>query len=317
MQEKKVLVYGFYGHKNLGDELFKLAFKELFPHINFEFTDCLTAKAIDGVDTIIFGGGSFLNQAIQTEKNGTLKHLYKKKILYIGVGMETMIHEDHYNILENYTLLIAPRTVSDKFNHKALDCEFLPIPDLVYALSHTFPISGKSNPESVLVLPNISVVPSHNAPHWMHSSWDHFKTEFAQFLDYLIEDRKTVNFGIMCHDNKLDDTIALHSIIGSMKHRDTRNILEFIDVETFANHGFVITQRYHGIVLSDMANVPCLPIYHHYKLKSKDSLSYYELSKDKLIEQYNLIKNNHKSKSSINFSAFNQLVEKVNNIIKE
>jgi hypothetical protein len=54
---KKVAVLGWYGHRNIGDEAYKLAFAKLFPDYKLEFTNCLTGPAT----TIILGGGDVIN----------------------------------------------------------------------------------------------------------------------------------------------------------------------------------------------------------------------------------------------------------------
>ncbi len=314
-----VLTYGWFGHNNIGDELFKDAFNKLFPEYNFTFTDHFTLENVNSADVIFFGGGSFLNQPIfiPKNKNKVLNKLFTKKILYIGVGMETMIHDEHYDLLENCASLIAPRTIGENFNHKLLKCKFLPIPDLVYALNNSLDLSPIIKQNEVLILPNVSVVPRYSDPHWMHASWDHFKTEMAQFLDHLTENEYTVKFANMCQDHKLDDNFASHAICSTMINRESSNILNYIDIRMISTYGMVITQRYHGIVMADMAGVSCLPIYHHDKLKSENSISYYELSRNKLIESFEAVKNKPIVKSNINFSAFNQLVEEVKNILKD
>jgi hypothetical protein len=53
----------------------------------------------------------------------------------------------------------------------------------------------------------------------------------------------------------------------------------------------VITQRYHGSILSEIADVPSLTIHHHDKLKnvSGRTISYYGISKNLLLNELNLI----------------------------
>lgn len=312
----KVLVYGWFNHSNVGDELFKDVFNKLFPEYNFTFTDHFTLENVNGADAIFFGGGSFLNQPLFIPENRSeiYRQLLRKTILYIGVGLETNIHQDHADLIQ-CSSLIAARTKNNRLNTSIY--KVIQIPDLVYALNDSLDLSDTANPQSVLVLPNVSVVPRHNDPHWMHASWDHFKTEMSQFLDYLIDNRYTVKFANMCQDPKVDDNFASHAICSTMVNRESSNILNFIDIRMISTYGIIITQRYHGIVMADMAGVPCLPIYHHDKLKLDNSISYYELSKNKLIENFESVKNKQVVKSSINFSAFSQLVEEVKNILKD
>lgn len=310
---KNVLVYGWFGHENIGDELFKDAFIKLFPNYNFTFVDHFTLENIENAEAIFFGGGSFLNQSINITKTELWLKLIQKKILYIGIGLETDIHKDHASLL-SIAKLIASRTKNNKLDSRKYN--IIEIPDLVYALNDK-DFSYTCNPKSVLILPNVSVVPNHNDPHWMHASWDHFKTEMAQFLDYLIYNEYTIKFANMCQDYKEDDNFASYAICSTMINRESSNITNYVDKRMISTYGMVITQRYHGAILADMANVPCLSIYHHDKLKAENAINYYEISKIKLISKFDIIKNTPMNKNNINFSAFSQLVEKVKNIMKE
>jgi hypothetical protein len=307
--------YGWFNHNNVGDELFKDAFTKLFPDYNFTFTDHFTLENVNNADVIFLGGGSFLNQPIFIPEDwmDVWDNLLRKKILYIGVGLETDIHKDHKALLYRSSL-VATRT-KNKLNNPVFNV--IEIPDLVYALNDSLYLSDVANPNSVLILPNVSVVPRHNDPHWMHASWDHFKTEMAQFLDYLIDSKYSVRFANMCLDHKVDDNFASHAICSTMINRESNIILNYLDIRMISTYGMVITQRFHGIVMSDMAGVPCLPIYHHDKLKSENSISYYELSKNKLIENFESVKNKPVVRSSFNLNSFNQLIEEVKNIIEK
>jgi hypothetical protein len=75
-----VLVYGFYGKGNLGDDLFERAFCHLWPGISFSFTNEITRKHIDDFDVIFFGGGSFLYAPVNLQNNVSLNDLLSKKI---------------------------------------------------------------------------------------------------------------------------------------------------------------------------------------------------------------------------------------------
>lgn len=312
-----ICVYGWYGHNNLGDELFKDAFKKLFPEYNFTFTDHFTLENVEKADAIFFGGGSFLNESISipNDWHAVWFKLFRKKILYIGVGLETDIHLNHKELLSIASLIATRTEVATRTKNKLnyLIFKGIEIPDLVYSLNDNLwpPCINK---KSVLVLPNVSVIPTHESPHWKYASWEHFKTEMAQFLDYLIYNKYTVNFGNMCRDSINNDNYASHAISSAMINRNSNDIKNINYKHTTSEYGRVITQRYHGIVLSDMANVPCLPIHHHDKLKSENSISYYEISKDKLISSFNEVESKEK-KNSIDYKAFDILVKEVKKIL--
>ncbi len=73
---REVNVIGFYGHSNVGDESYKLAFPKLFPNYNFHFSDKITNPDW----TTILGGGNVCSDHFLTQAN-----LAKKKYA-ISVG---------------------------------------------------------------------------------------------------------------------------------------------------------------------------------------------------------------------------------------
>lgn len=296
-----VLVYGWYNHQNLGDQLFIDAFKILFPEIIFTFTDTLIIEDIKAASAIFIGGGSFLfsDPNISDE---CLLVLKTKKLLYIGVGAETNIHDVH-KILMRHSSLIALRSSVGIEHIKKLNHNVIIIPDIVYCLRKTINVAKKH--KSVLLLPNIYVVPQNTDPHWKYNAWDHFKFEYSQFLDHLINNDFEIGFFPMCVNSKENDRNAAHEIINCMHHRGDYLINHQItDIcELFSQYETIITQRYHGIILAEMLNIPYISIFHHDKLKQSYLnagifTSYHEISKHSLIDQFNTI-SNHKSKQTL------------------
>lgn len=284
-----VLVYGWYNKKNVGDDLFAAAFKLLFANCNFTFTSSFTKDNIQNTDAVFIGGGSFLNESINIS-NDLFEILKTKKILYIGVGAETDIHPMHISLMKQAKLIAIRSNHVEKI--KAINCNVISIPDLVYCLPVT--TSSYKIDKSVLILPNIAVVPRWNDPHWKHVAWDYFKTEFVQFIEDLIADKYTIKFFSMCSNHEIDDTWAAVEIINRMskRHNDyfiNKEIDSQSVPELMSKFNVVITQRYHGIVLSEMVGVPHLTISHHDKLKNtkNPNLSYYGISKQALEEQFN------------------------------
>lgn len=300
---KKILCYGHYNHQNIGDELFKVAFKKLFPEYDFTFTDHLTLELLKNKDALFFGGGSFLNQHIEGfDSFEFMPILDKMKIFYIGVGLETEIHLDHWMLLTK-AKLIASRSedgidqIRLNVYKKQFNIDY--VPDLVYYQSEAEIKSLKFAEKfryknSVLILPNISVLPTYDSPSWITSAWENYKNQFAQFCDWLIDNDYKINFYAMCQNATQHDNFAATQIISMMKNRDynlfgydDKNWDELDILDYFNKFGSVITQRYHGIVLSEIVNTKILPIYHHDKLKIEGALPYYEISKHRLIEVFN------------------------------
>lgn len=275
----------------MGDELFKLAFKALFPKIHFTFVNKLYASDIAQHNIIIFGGGSFLYSHINTDCSSLFDILSKKDIYYIGVGIETNIHPIHQKLLRQ-AKLIAPRTIvgADRIR-QITNSKILIIPDLVYAL---YEKSKYNNviPNSILILPNAEILPHWNDINWKHTSWNYFKSEFAQTLDELKELKYKIMFAPMCINNDKNDLGAIAEIINNMTHRNfSEQIKELpIDFSELTNiistYELIISQRFHGSILAHICKRPCITIAHHDKLisatDSSITIPYYEMSKKRL-----------------------------------
>lgn len=301
-----VLIWGFYNKNNTGDELFKAAFTKLFPDINFIFTDVLTVELLDSVNTVFFGGGSFLD-GDPNFSNEIISLLKTKNIFYIGVGAETDIHPIHQELIKS-AKLIAARSNLDKVQN--LNSNSILIPDLVYALQDEVVLKPKQS-KSVLILPNMVVVPSWNEPQWKHAAWNYFKSEFCQFLDYLIDNKYNINFYSLYQNKIADDYWAATEIINNMVNRGNYIIPGYKTTikdlsKLFSQFDLIITQRYHGIVLAEMCGVPCISLQHHDKLKNQNSLSYYGLTKNNLIKSLGVT-----GIQAIETNTFRELADKV------
>jgi polysaccharide pyruvyl transferase WcaK-like protein len=319
---KKILVYGFYYKNNIGDNLFIDAFKYLFPDVEFLFVSKITLSNLTSdISTVFIGGGSFLNAPIDI--NTEIFNLLKtKNILYIGVGGETNIHQTH-NTLLSLAKLIVIRTPNHLDKIKLINKNVIYAQDLVYSLSNILNKQNKSKiDKSVLILPNAYNIPNNTSPHWSHLAFSVFKSEFSQFLDNLIENNYKINFFPMSTNNIIDDNWAAIHIISSMKNRNNSFLIkeQYNDIQSlidlFSKYEVIITQRFHGIVLADMALTPCISIYHHDKLLTNTNISmpYYGFSKQSIIDNFNqssLKTNNY----LLDNSSFLILKDKVNKII--
>lgn len=279
----KILVYGWYHQGNLGDELFKQAFTQLFPTYHFEFTDFITANQLQNVDGVFVGGGSFLGELFRITDDA-LPLLIRKKICYLGVGAETDIHPSHQAIMASANL-IATRTPEHLEKIRSINDNVMSIPDLVYCLVGD--ISPRKIDRSVLILPNVTVVPTWKDAHWAHVSWNYFKSEFSQFLDELAESKhNAVNFLPLCVNPQQDDTRVADELINATTHRSFFKVHSHPQTlqdatRLISEYEIIITQRYHGMVLADMIGAKYFSIYHHDKLKNPkgNDLPYYGITK--------------------------------------
>lgn len=317
----QILVYGWYRAGNAGDELFANAFRVLFPEHEFNFVSQITEENLSNVEAVFFGGGSFLSGNVNVAP--TAKEILKtKKIFYIGVGAETAISSGHLELM-SLAKLVAIRSPEQLEKVKSINENSITIPDLVYALQ-TSVINSHKMSKSVLILPNIEVVPNHTHPHWKHSSWAYFKSEFAQFLDELVAQGFKLNFFSMCENKVMSDACAASEIINMMQRRSTSYQLPFLseDMEgltkVLSQYEIIITQRFHGIILSEMMGTPYISLHHHDKLKfaspmSGISLPYYGIMKQNLLDSLNKLKVTQSL--PIESDIFETLKQKVANIL--
>lgn len=320
-----ILVYGWYNKGNIGDELFKEAFTSLFPEYSFIFTDKIHVATLKDVAAVFIGGGSFLFAPPNMEK-GALEILKQKKLFYIGVGVETDIHPVHVELMQTAQMVVT-RSFDQLDKIKKINNNAVFAPDIVYSVQKNIWNSPKLD-KTILVVPNMAVVPSWSDPHWKHAAWHYFKSEFAQFLDELADQKYRIDFFSMCNNPDTDDKWAAYEIISSMKNRRNTQVLEDTKPDMYSTslvwsqYQTVITQRFHGIVISEMLKIPYLSLYHHDKLKSAypgngPVLSYYGLTKRQLFEQF-IIANKFNSSSllPIESNIFKELQQTIVSLIK-
>jgi len=319
----KVLVYGWYHQGNIGDELFMDAFKHLFPDFNFEFTEIITSEKLQDVDAVFFGGGSFLLGNPNIE-GPALQQLKSKKIFYIGVGVETHIHPIHIELMK-LAKLIATRSFDQINRLKDINPNVIGIPDLVHVLQSKVPSCVKQK-KTILVMPNICVVPKVSDAHWKHAAWTYFKSEFVQFLDHMVYNGYEIKFFPMCESLEASDTWASNELVSHMERRHASMILPnppktFEEIMSLVSqHELLITQRFHGIILSEMANTSYISIHHHDKLKNHksnfgQSISYYNSSKQVFIDTFSSILSNSTNSLPIESNTFEELIKAVISLI--
>jgi polysaccharide pyruvyl transferase WcaK-like protein len=290
----KVLVYGWYHQGNIGDDFFIEAFRHLFSNVDLFFTDHIDEKHLQDIDAVFIGGGSFLDQELNITEQA-LGLLKQKKIFYIGVGVEWNIHSTHIDLLSRAQLIIT-RSADQVKNIQKINPKAYFLPDLAYVLRDKVTYLPKKN-KSVLILPNTNVIPINTDPHWKHAAWGYFKSEFSQFLDWLVESGYELNFFSLCQALEMNDVWAASELIGSMSSRNHKYLLEsqastMSEVSGLVSqYSAIITQRFHGVVLAEMTQTPYITIHHHDKLKycypkKGRFISYYGVNKRQLIDTF-------------------------------
>lgn len=286
----KALVYCFSFKKNLGDNFFLEAYQELFPELNFTFSDKITEDSFNSHDIIFLGGGSFLDGQPNIPKD-LLDKLPKKPLIYIGVGAETDIHPWHKFLIKK-SKLVCIRSHNHLNKIEELNKNTIVIPDLVYSLYKKIKLKNRIK-KSILFIPNAHTISKWNDLAWKQSSWENFKSEFSQVCEELCSQGFKIDVLPMCHNNHHKDNFAAVEIYNKMNIGNL-NILPFKEhnltelSELFSSYELIISQRYHGLVVADMTKTPCINIHHHDKLKEfssplTKSIEYYGVSKTSIL----------------------------------
>lgn len=258
-----LIVHGWYGRGNLGDELIGVAIRELFkPYdVNVQFTQCINTKVLQNADGILFGGGGILGGP-PVINNDAFELLLRDQIpiFYVGVGYETNTHPQHQQLLR----------IAKVIRYRECD-----MPDLVYSLKIPDDCVQQQTHSGILLIPNIETVPTYQSEHWVHVAWERYKNELAQVLDYFVNKNVKLSFMIMCKNLHMEDTWAASEIIARMKrggwhknfiHPSADDPNEIC--KQLSQFDVIVTQRYHGIILAEMTGVPYVAIDHHDKLKN-------------------------------------------------
>lgn len=143
-------------------------------------------------------------------------------------------------------------------------------------------------------------------------------------MDTLIEEKYDINFFSMCNGESINDNFAAIEIMNMMKHKSnkriiTHNFTNIVDItKLFSQYNLIITQRFHGIVLSELSQVPYVAIHHHDKLKNSSSkkgihTSYYGVYKQNLLDQINIASNFNTM--PIEDNIFDTLSQNIDNLI--
>ena len=291
----KIIIYGWYDHNNIVDELMALALKKILDGHELKFVSHITATDYQQCDKIIIGGGSFLSLPMNADKavlSLLEKYSNSKPIFYVGVGAETEVHSDHVKLLSCSKGNFIRSNPSDYFSN--LNCKYTKIPDLSYVFATT-PESGliRRN-KSLLVLPNTEVVSNRESAQWKRAAWEYFKSECSQALDELIYDGWKVTMAPFCNDPNHKDEWAAAELALQCTYRSNIQLIQsswmkdfsFQEVrKLFDQHTVVLTQRFHGAPIAQITSTPCVVIHHHDKLANISNdvanlVPYYGIRKD-------------------------------------
>jgi polysaccharide pyruvyl transferase WcaK-like protein len=279
---KKVYVYGWYGHANLGDEAFKGAFRELWPQVDFTFNCFIPNDINEKYDACFIGGGSFLDQKINKIDRIEIP------LGFIGVGLHENPHPDNLSALKKAEVVISRNQIPEALSSSM---QFIPTlheaSDLV--LSRTFAMPRKLKRKMILIFVNHFVI--QNMPNWKRDAYENFLKVFPGVCDDLCDKGYDLVFFPMCLDLINDDRLLAFRIACEMRSDTSKIHIMSTGTEAglwtlLSAAEYCVSMRYHGFIFSAMAGVPCLGMRSHDKMKS----FYESLQSNSVIDYYGVSK---------------------------
>jgi polysaccharide pyruvyl transferase WcaK-like protein len=268
------------------------ALRSLLVGHELKFVDRIKHAELEQHDLILVGGGSFLSMAVSMD-GASYNAIAHKPVIYVGVGAETDVHHDHERLLKHARSVFMRSPPSKHFAQIRPDAVLTP--DLSLALAA--PSFVKRPERELLFIANSQVLPTRVSPNWQRAAWDYFKSEAAQAIDELIVGGWKVTMAPFCDDINHRDSWACAELIAHCVERRRVRCLDatwyddaaFSKVRpTFDAHSVVVTQRYHGAIISQATGAPCVVIHHHDKLARIEPqvaklVPYYGIRKDMLV----------------------------------
>lgn len=321
-----ILVYGWYGHRNLGDELMRHALQSILgSEHQLIFVDVLREDQITKSDLLIIGGGSFLNLPlnVNTSRTKELLHHHEQRIVYVGVGAETDVHPDHIPLLARASYVNVRSEPSRNFSY--VRGEFYRSGDLTDTLPNVQTPQSKQK-KTLLYVPNSELLPDVDSKNWVRASWDYYRSEITQALDELVALGWHVTFVPICDDPRRRDEWAASEIQSFCRRRSDMESIRAEKILTmeyarlldfFGEHELIVSQRYHGVLLANKSGCTSISIHHHDKLKNATGassyLNYYGFNKHVLL---NAVENAKQETERTNYVDVS-LISSIKKAIKE
>lgn len=303
---KNVLVLGWYNHNNIGDECFKLAFKQLYPMFNMDFVDNIT-ECVD-YDLCILGGGDVVN-----EKNLKMLKLLKCKKIALSVSITENSICNELRLLDH---IYVRDTNSLKILHKnnIFNCTYLP--DVVLTLepnkenglkliNELFKNEKSDKYENIYgIVVNSHLIGNRTCSYNNRSKF----LQFAQDLSQLIDDTNASFIFIPFStgfpwDDRVANSWVNNSCVYWKKNVVIYKELELQDtLDIISACNKVIAMRYHASIFSFKSEVPFLTIGFHDKFLSFCNdfdlpyINYYNTTLENIKQELNNIKINDLSK---------------------
>ena len=303
---KTVLLSGYYGFGNLGDELMLKNIARIFQeegfssiyavsgnveyskekHHGIEFVNRddyhAIVNVVKGVDLIALGGGGLFQDYNRLETSGLFEnpkmgvhsyinvpliaHIYGKPIAYLFQGVGPLFSEDSRNFTRYAYSLSHYISVRDRDSIKIL--EGMGIRNVVLSADPVF-LYPVENFKSERQKPRIGI----SLRQWVDKSVEEkIVKAFTDFLNPLLDDYDFTFLSFQDHDDLNTDSSIYQRIRSTLKRQESLKLIRSKDYsfekieKTIADLDFFIGMRLHSIILAMKYGIPFVAISYWNKL---------------------------------------------------
>lgn len=267
-----ILQVGFFGHSNVGDESYKLAFPLLAPQNKFTFTDSLKNKDLSLFDLIILGGGDVvktnftkylhnidtpaITASVTITKGSDLENLslFKKVIVRDELSFNlARQYNDNVSYLPDFSFILTPDPIAGR---KIVEDQFA--------------IAGHTLTEKFVVVVLNSYI-AYNSNEALARDSHAFHVLVDRLAKLIESQNYSVIFVPFSTQPPYDDRSTNSWLSDRCKEKYSRNVVIYdklsvqktLDVISSAK--VVISSRLHSSIFSTIAAVPFIDILHHDK----------------------------------------------------
>jgi hypothetical protein len=218
-----IVVYGYYDHYNLGDELFKEAFLKLFPNNKFTFTNKLH-QFYPNADLVIVGGGDLYNEYFLKPLSKTIEQ-YVVPVIGFGLGFPSYeLNKKYLWMFDSVVTRVRDMRVLNLLNYSLFSDSILSMPDIVFSLNKFS--KNTPNKKHILLIPSSDRINTYEVNNVINDLNKLYGSSSANIYDL-----KKDNHLVGKHINTLYKAI--------------------VEID---NSSVVVTYKFHGLVISVMRN---------------------------------------------------------------
>ncbi|MBU3070890.1 polysaccharide pyruvyl transferase family protein [Aestuariicella sp. G3-2] len=254
IEKLNIVVIGYYGKLNYGDDLLQHSITELFKEHNLLFTSWFPGiDLLNQADLVVVGGGSIWPGNTIFQHGKEISKRLRTPIIFLGISAK---NEDT-RIQENTKYLVDKSLyfhVRDEESKEIINQEkIVKGTDLYWWSNHQLPKIDLDNAKNILI----------NFRSWDAESWN-AKVLFSEIANN--HDNLTafpLFFGSARHESSgsIDDAELL-SLLGM------NNVPKSMDLYSLTESKLVISMRFHGLLIGMRAGIPTIGFDYHKKTKN-------------------------------------------------